>query len=209
MRSHARRRRSLLAGRRTAVVLAFVLFLAGCAASPPGPPDGAANAPPQRGAALRAAAELPLCPSGFGRSLPALTLPCLSGGADVTLNAAGPGRPLLVNVWGTWCPPCVREVPLLVDLAEQAAGDLVVVGALTQDTPVNGLEFARQFTMNYTSVLDGDGVVMRRFAAGPPVTLFVSAEGEIRHVKRGEFADETQLRQLVREHLGIDVAAQS
>ena len=114
-----------------------------------------------------------------------------------------------MNVWGTWCPPCVREVPLLVDLAERGAGQLDVVGVLTQDTPVNGLEFARQFAMNYTSLLDDDGQVMRRFSAGPPVTLFVSAQGRIRHVKRGEFTDADQLRQLVKTHLGVDVALQS
>ena len=188
---------------------ALVTVLAGCGATPSNVLDSTADAPQQRVAALREAAALPPCPSGLGRSLPDLTLPCLSGGPDVTLNGAGPGRPLLVNIWGTWCPPCVREVPLLVDLAEQNGGTIDVVGVLTQDTPVNGLEFARQFTMNYTSVLDDDGVVMRRFASGPPVTLFVSAEGEIRYVKRGEFTDANQLRQLVAQHLGIDVASQS
>jgi thiol-disulfide isomerase/thioredoxin len=185
------------------------MLLAGCAASPSGAPDSTAGAAQQRLAALRVAAALPTCPSGLGPSLPDLTLPCLSGGPDVTLNRAGPGRPTLVNIWGTWCPPCVREVPLLVDLADQNAGELGVVGVLTQDTPVNGLEFARQFTMNYTSVLDDDGVVMRQFASGPPVTLFVSADGELRHVQRGEFADAAQLRQLVKGHLGIDVAGPS
>ena len=95
---------------------------------------------------------------------------------------------------------------MLVELARQGTGKVGVVGVLTQDTPTNGLEFARQFGMNYTSVLDDDAVVMRRFSPGPPVTLFVSAEGEIRHVKRGEFKDGTQLRQLLREHLGVDLA---
>ena len=152
---------------------------------------------------LRAAVALPSCPSGLGQSLPELTLPCLTDGSDVRIDRPGPGTPMLVNVWGTWCPPCVREVPLLVDLVEQAQGAVTVVGVLTQDTPVNGLEFARQFGVNYTSVLDDDGAVMRTYSPGPPVTLFLSADGAVRHVKRGEFKDAVELRTLLRQHLAI------
>ena len=115
---------------------------------------------------------------------------------------------MLVNVWATWCPPCVREVPLLVDVARDGAGEIDVVGVLTQDTPANGLEFARQFKMNYTSVLDDDGVVMRRFSPGPPVTLFVAPDGAVRHIKRGEFKDAAELRQMLDEHLDVDLGAQ-
>ena len=153
--------------------------------------------------ALRAAVALPDCPSGFGQSLRELTLPCLTDGAEVRIDRPGPGTPMLVNVWGTWCPPCVREVPLLVDLVEQAQGAVSVVGVLTQDTASNGLEFARQFGMNYTSVLDDAGAVMRTYSPGPPVTLFLSPDGAVRHVKRGEFNDAAERRTLLQQHLDI------
>ena len=54
---------------------------------------------------LREAAALQSCPEGLGPELPALVLPCLGGGPAVDLRAAAPGRPTLVNVWATWCPP--------------------------------------------------------------------------------------------------------
>jgi thiol-disulfide isomerase/thioredoxin len=187
--------------RRIAALAALVALLAGCGASPSATP--AARADDERVTALRAAVALPSCPSGLGQSLPDLTLPCLTDGSDARIDQPGPGMPMLVNVWGTWCPPCVREVPLLVDLVEQAQGALTVVGVLTQDTPVNGLEFARQFGVNYTSVLDDDGTVMRAYSPGPPVTLFLSADGQVRHVKRGEFTDATELRTLLQQHLGV------
>jgi thiol-disulfide isomerase/thioredoxin len=175
--------------------------LAGCGGT------GSGTQPPRadedRVTALRAAVALPDCPSGFGQSLRELTLPCLTDGAEVRIDRPGPGTPMLVNVWGTWCPPCVREVPLLVDLVEQAQGAVSVVGVLTQDTASNGLEFARQFGMNYTSVLDDDGAVMRTYSPGPPVTLFLSPDGAVRHVKRGEFKDAAELRTLLQQHLDI------
>jgi thiol-disulfide isomerase/thioredoxin len=184
-----------------AMAVATAAVLAACGGS--GSAMQAPRADEDRVTVLRAAVALPDCPSGLGQSLPDLTLPCLTDGADVRIHRPGPGTPMLVNVWGTWCPPCVREVPLLVDLVEQAQGAVTVVGVLTQDTPTNGLEFARQFGVNYTSVLDDDGAVMRTYSSGPPVTLFLSPDGAVRHVKRGEFQDAAELRTLVRQYLDV------
>lgn len=166
-------------------------------APPTGPEDGLR--------ALRSAAALPACPGGLGPALPDLTLPCLSGGPAVALRASGPSRPRLVNIWATWCAPCVREVPELVAFADQARGQVDVVGVLTQDEQSLGLEFARQFAMNYTSVVDDDGAVLRRFSPGPPTSLFLSEDGTLAFVQRGEIKDAAALRALVREHLGFDV----
>jgi thiol-disulfide isomerase/thioredoxin len=182
-----------------AVLLAAVLTACGGSSSATQAP----RADDERLTTLRAAVTLPDCPSGLGQGLPDLTLPCLTDGADVRIDRPGPGTPMLVNVWGTWCPPCVREVPLLVDLVEQAQGAVTVVGVLTQDTPTNGLEFARQFGVNYTSLLDDDGAVMRTYSSGPPVTLFLSADGAVQHVKRGEFKDAAELRTLLQQHLDV------
>lgn len=113
---------------------------------------------------------------------------------------------MLVNVWATWCAPCVREVPELVRFADSARDRVDVVGVLTEDEPSLGLEFARQFNMNYTSVVDRDGAVLRAFSPGPPTTLFLAPDGTLEYVKRGQVTDAATLRALVREHLGVDVA---
>lgn len=156
-------------------------------------------------APLRARAALDPCPAGLGPALPDVVLPCLGGGADVSLSAAPPGRPMLVNVWGTWCGPCVAEVPELVAFAEKAGDRVGLVGVLTQDTQRLGLEFAREFGMHYPNVVDDDGVVLRAFAPGPPVTLFLDAQGTVVHRKAGAIADLAELEGLVAEHLGVTV----
>ncbi|MCA1712243.1 MAG: TlpA family protein disulfide reductase [Actinobacteria bacterium] len=156
-------------------------------------------------ARLRAAAALAPCPAGISAALPDLTLPCLGGGDDVSLRAAGTGHPTLVNVWATWCGPCVREVPELVDLAQNARGRVDVVGVLTQDTPENALEFARQFGMHYPSVVDDDGTVLRKFSPGPPATLFLDASGRLKFVQRGEIKNAQALRALLRQYLQVDL----
>lgn len=190
--------------RRAALAAASVLLLAACSS---GAQSGDGKSPPDPTLVrLRAEAALPACPSGVGAGLPKLMLGCLSGGPKVQLRARGTGKPMLVNIWATWCSPCVREVPLLVSFSK-AAGDRVgLLGVLTEDEPSQALQFAQQFHMTYTSVLDGDGIVLRRFSPGPPATLFIDPAGRVVYVKRGEIHSFNDLRSLVRRHLGVDVA---
>jgi thiol-disulfide isomerase/thioredoxin len=156
-------------------------------------------------APLRARAGLAPCPAGLGPALPELVLPCLGGGPDVALASGAPGRPMLVNVWATWCPPCVAEVPELVAFADKAGDRVGLLGVLTQDTQRNGLEFAREFGMRYPNVVDDDGAVLRAFQPGPPVTLFLDAKGQVVHRESGAFTDLAEIEALVAEHLGVQV----
>lgn len=154
-------------------------------------------------AELRAAADLAPCPPGLGTEFPDLTLPCLGGGPDVDLRAEPPGRPMLVNVWATWCPPCREEVPDLVGFAAKAGDRVGLVGVLTEDPQANGLEFSRQFGIGYPSLVDEQGDVLRAFKPGPPVTLFLDATGRVVYKQSGKFADQAQIEALVAEHLGV------
>lgn len=118
---------------------------------------------------------------------------------------AGHGTPTLVDLWAAGCGPCVREVPLPQSVHERS--DAVdVVGVLTQDTAENALQFAEDPSigdMTYASVLDENGVGMREFGPGPPITLFVTAAGRIAHTEVGEMTDQAEVDALVREHLGV------
>lgn len=178
-----------------------ILALAAAACTSPGNGQKTEDALTQ----LRTTAALPACPLGVGSDLPNLTLPCLSGGADVKLRARSSGRPTLVNIWATWCPPCVREVPLLVRFAKAAQGQVTVLGVLTEDDPKLALKFAVEFHMTYSSVIDDQGRVLRKYSAGPPVTLFVDASGKVRFIKRGEINSEGELRKLARTYLQVTV----
>jgi cytochrome c biogenesis protein CcmG, thiol:disulfide interchange protein DsbE len=154
-------------------------------------------------ASLRADAALDACPPGLGAGLPDLVLPCLAGGDDVALAAAGTGRPALVNVWASWCGPCVREVPHLAAFRDRAGDRVDLVGVLTQDSRRAALVFAQETGMRWPSVVDDDGAVMRRWSPAPPITLFVDAAGSVVHVERGEVTSPEQVEALVAEHLGV------
>lgn len=153
--------------------------------------------------ALRTSAALAPCPAGLGPDLPDLVLPCLGGGPDVDLRSAPPGRPTLVNVWASWCAPCADEAPDLVAFAAKAGDRVGVVGVLTTDTATSGLAFSRDFGIHYPSVVDDDGAVLRAFLPGPPVTLFLDAQGRVVASRSGAFTDLAELEALVARHLGV------
>jgi cytochrome c biogenesis protein CcmG/thiol:disulfide interchange protein DsbE len=152
---------------------------------------------------LRQAAKLAPCPAGVGPKLPPLTLPCLGDGKAVALRGAAPGMPTLVNIWATWCGPCVREVPTLIAFQRKAAGKVAVVGIDTEDESDKALTFASQYSMRYPSLVDVDGKVLRAYGVGPPVTLFVGPDGRVEYTQQGELHSVAEIEKLVTEHLGI------
>ncbi|MGE0069537.1 MAG: TlpA family protein disulfide reductase, partial [Thiomonas sp.] len=122
--------------------------------------------------------------------LPDLTLQTLQG-RPVAL-ASLRGRPLVVNLWATWCPPCRRELPLLIRAAQQQTGARIVL--------VNEGETAQRVAAYLQRERLGDpGVLLdpgsRLLAAyqspGLPTTLFIAADGRVQRVHIGELSAAT------------------
>ena len=155
-------------------------------------------------APLREAAALAPCPTGVGR-LPHLVLPCLGGGPDVTLDAPATGVPTLVNVYGSWCEPCQREMPVLAAFAARAKGRVALLGVDTEDEQRLALLFAKDLGQHWPAVVDDDGALLRHYASGPPVTLFVDRAGAVAYVHRGPFTSLAQVVTDVQRHLGVAV----
>lgn len=154
-------------------------------------------------AALRSAAALLPCPAaGLGPDFPEARLPCLDGGPEVPLRGSV-GQPTLVNVWGTWCAPCVEEVPDLVAFSRKAEGRVGLIGVLTQDTERNGLAFADQYDAHYPQLVDDQRLVLSRYGAGAPLTLFLDGRGTVVHVESGSMDSLEEIEQLVAIHLGV------
>jgi cytochrome c biogenesis protein CcmG/thiol:disulfide interchange protein DsbE len=159
--------------------------------------------PAQSLAPLRAQVALPACPTGISKELPALTLDCLGGGPRVALRGAPSGKPTLVNVYGSWCGPCLREMPVLVAFSKASGGKVSLLGIDTEDEPRLALRFAQDVGQTWNAVIDPDGAVLRKYATGPPVTLFVDAAGVVKHVQVGPFTGVPELAALTKTYLGV------
>jgi thiol-disulfide isomerase/thioredoxin len=100
------------------------------------------------------------------------------------------GRGLVVNLWATWCVPCVVEMPELQELAHKVAGDGILVLPLSSDR--GGAEVVRRFYANngitgLPVLLDPRGEAARAWGSrGLPTTLVIDRQG--REVGRVEGA---------------------
>ena len=107
------------------------------------------------------------------------------------------GRPVVVNLWATWCGPCVEEMPAF-DLvaAEQEAGGVVIIGVNVGDTAEDARAFVADLGVRYPTFTDPDGLLSTALSAsGYPATAFIGADGTLREMHQGALtADELRER---------------
>lgn len=95
------------------------------------------------------------------------------------------GKILLVNFWATWCPPCVAEMPELVELqAEMAGRNLQIIG-IGIDSPTNIRQFAEKLQISYPLLVAGmEGTELSRQlgnqGGGLPFTVLIGPDGRVR-----------------------------
>ena len=109
--------------------------------------------------------------------------------------AAFRGRPLLLNFWATWCPPCVEELPLLNRFyGERSAQGWQVLGVAV-DQPPAVRKFLEKLPLAYpVAIATSGGMQLGRslgnLQGGLPFTVVFGAEGRIRHRKIGQVQTE-------------------
>lgn len=115
----------------------------------------------------------------IGHPLPTFSATTLDG--ETFKSASLAGRPAIVNVWASWCPPCVDEHSVLLELAAQRGGIPSIVGILYQDTADGARGFlARYGEAGWPNLLDDGRIAIDLGVTGPPETFFVDARGIVR-----------------------------
>ena len=147
-------------------------------------------------AALKAKSAAP--PPGVivaerGDIVPAMTL-LDPDGRKVALPAAWAGRPTLVNLWATWCAPCLKEMPDLQAFAAQQGPAGVRVVGIALDDAAAVRDFLRAHGIRYPVLVDAPGpadagVRLGNPAGVLPYSVLVSAEGRVLKTRIGPFED--------------------
>ena len=115
------------------------------------------------------------------------------GGGQIALPGDFAGRPLLVNVWASWCGPCIEEMPELQRFAaSQGPGGVQVLG-IALDDEANVRDFLRKVPVSYPIALDAPGPADAGVRLGNPkgvlpYSILVSADGTLLKQRIGPFA---------------------
>jgi cytochrome c biogenesis protein CcmG, thiol:disulfide interchange protein DsbE len=114
-------------------------------------------------------------PAAAGFTLPALG----QTGKQVSLSQYQ-GKPVIVNFWASWCPPCQQETPLLASWYKQQHGHVVLLGLDENDTAANALKFTRVKEVSYPIGFDPKVKVALAYNVdGLPQTFFLNAQHRI------------------------------
>jgi thiol-disulfide isomerase/thioredoxin len=129
-----------------------------------------------------------------GERLPPLALAGIQDGKQVDLPGAYAGRPLLINVWASWCAPCIKEMPELQRFAAQQGANGVQVVGIALDDPFAVQAFLHRVLVAYPILLDTPGPADAGVRLGNPrgvlpYSVLVSEDGRLLKQRIGPFAD--------------------
>lgn len=164
-----------------ACLLLAMLATAACDRKSPAPEQATTSAdevsPDEAPAAAPTAGAGRLDRSHKGEPAPAITF-ADPAGKPVTL-AAFKGKPVLLNLWATWCAPCVKEMPTL-DAAAAAAGDRLTVLAVSQDMDAAKVApfFGQRKFERLRPYTDAKMALSLGYGANLPTTILYDAAGK-------------------------------
>lgn len=123
-----------------------------------------------------------------GKGLPEAPVASLSG-ERVSLHRFT-GKPLVVNYWASWCPPCRREMPVL-EAAQRANADVNFVFVNQGETVSTVRRYLQRNNLDLDNVLLDRARVLSQAsgAAGMPTTLFFDDKGQLLDMHMGEISD--------------------
>jgi cytochrome c biogenesis protein CcmG/thiol:disulfide interchange protein DsbE len=132
---------------------------------------------------LACALSIAACRSSSGPRIgdlaPDFVLPALDGRVHKLSNHRG--NPVLVNLWATWCPPCIAEMPLLDAIVrDYGPRGLVVLGVAGDDDDARVRGFVAEKRPAFQVLLDPGGTVGTQYGiTGYPETFLVDRDGKL------------------------------
>lgn len=135
---------------------------------------------------------------GGGSSSPTAAAQVAFTGADGRRTTiADIDGPVVVNMWATWCQPCVREMPAFDAVAATTSG-VTIIGVNIFDEPDEARSFATDRGVQYSQFTDPNGELSTALAVtGYPATAFFDDDGTLLELHQGELTEQ-ELRSSLR-----------
>jgi thiol-disulfide isomerase/thioredoxin len=186
------RRRSIVAGVVIGVAVGtLAAVLIGLTGGDSGPVTHLTNPGPTQEPGIGTARDV------SGATLPDASFDVLSGGTTRLTDYRG--KPLVVNVWATWCPPCAQEMPAFQQVHDNLGDKVQIVGIDRTDSRDAASDFATARHITYPLLVDPQDTFSPQLGiAVMPTTLFVSADGLVVKSHAGAL-DAGELTALIQE----------
>jgi cytochrome c biogenesis protein CcmG/thiol:disulfide interchange protein DsbE len=106
------------------------------------------------------------------------------------------GYPIVINVWGSWCAPCVAEFGLFGTASAQYGRRVAFLGADIGDSASDAQSFMRQHPVSYPSYQTSPGritAIVPQGLEGTPMTIFINRQGKVVHTHAGQYPVQGEL----------------
>ena len=151
-------------------------------------------------------AKAPTPPAGTkiakrGDIVPAMTL-ATPNGAKVEIPRDWAGKPTLVNLWASWCAPCLKEMPELQAFASEHAANGAQVVGIALDDAASVQAMLQRLAITYPNLIDAPGpadagVRLGNPAGVLPYSILVSTEGRVLKMKIGPFENRQDIERWI------------
>ena len=102
-------------------------------------------------------------------------------------------KPRIINYWATWCPPCIREMPRLIDAANTHSDNIEFMFVNQFQNPLEIKEFEKRYNLRipYLVINDGLDEQLNRFGEALPTTIFLDKSDKVIYQHVGEISNAT------------------
>lgn len=126
----------------------------------------------------------------IGRKAPDFVLQDIYG-KKITLSQFAGNKPVILNFWATWCPPCKQEMPLLQKYYDKHKDGIEIIAVNMQEDPTLVKDWIKDFEITYTILLDPAEKVKQLYNIyAKPTTYFIDKKGIIRAKKLGQLSED-------------------
>jgi len=125
-----------------------------------------------------------------------------SNNQDVALSSFRGDKPVFVNFWGTWCPPCRAEMPAMESFYQKHKDEIQMIGVsmAPRDDPAGVLSFVTDANYSWKFIHDGDYKIAEKYqVASVPSSYFIDRNGIIKVVQVGAMTDEKMLENYLQQ----------